>query len=338
MERTRPRTRTGCRDMRTKRQVLLAYGFNDKTFRGLITDGIVRVRVKPGKRPTVLVEEDSLAALTEGEHYVVCRECGARQFQMTSKHLRACSGTSLGEYRGRHEDAPIISAYCSRNKRKTAAQRRAQSERLRERFQTAEGDVTRRQISAASRRMQAGDYGEIAAEHLRTIATSQEGRERSRHLTRERWHSGDLRGVVEGWHRDNRGRSLASIAHARTHLRMTSTIHLRLKKALVVAGMGGFQTEYPVAWYHVDEADPSLKLALEVDGCYWHGCPDCGFEGTPRVRRIDRAKSTYLTRRGWRILRVREHAIRADLGSCVAMVRRWLDSASERGIPGHVSS
>lgn len=310
--------------MRSKRQILRTYGFNDKTFKRLIADGVVRVQVKPGKRPTVLVDEESLLRLVEGEHYIVCCGCGARQFQMTTKHLRACSSLTLGEYRNRHPDAQLVSAYSSRNKQKTLAQREAQSEKLRQRFQGPGGEATRQQISASSKRMQENGYREVATKHLRAYGKSEEGRQVRKKITRRRWENGELRKTVEGWHRDHREQSLASIAHARRHMKKTSSIHLRLKDALVEAGVEGLHTEYPVAWYSIDEANPELKFAIEVDGCYWHSCVKCGFEGTSRVRRIDKAKTTYLERRGWTLLRIPEHEIREDLAACVESVRTRL--------------
>jgi DNA mismatch endonuclease (patch repair protein) len=64
---------------------------------------------------------------------------------------------------------------------------------------------------------------------------------------------------------------------------------------------------------------PTAKLALFVDGCFWHGCPRC--YRSPKTRsRFWRAKvgrnqerdlfqTRALRRRGWRVLRVRECAL-----------------------------
>jgi DNA mismatch endonuclease, patch repair protein len=59
------------------------------------------------------------------------------------------------------------------------------------------------------------------------------------------------------------------------------------------------------------------RLAVFVDGCFWHGCPHHGTK--PRTnagywsskialnRERDRASDKLLTQRGWRVLRVWEH-------------------------------
>lgn len=65
---------------------------------------------------------------------------------------------------------------------------------------------------------------------------------------------------------------------------------------------------------------PKLKLAVFVDGCFWHGCPEHGT--TPvanrefwaakitRNRERDREVNRELKRRGWRVLRLWEHELR----------------------------
>jgi DNA mismatch endonuclease (patch repair protein) len=66
-----------------------------------------------------------------------------------------------------------------------------------------------------------------------------------------------------------------------------------------------------------DVVFPRLKIALFVDGCFWHGCPDHGCQ--PRTnasywsRKIslnknrDRIVDQNLTAIGWRPIRVWEH-------------------------------
>jgi DNA mismatch endonuclease, patch repair protein len=62
---------------------------------------------------------------------------------------------------------------------------------------------------------------------------------------------------------------------------------------------------------------PKLKLALFVDGCFWHGCPKHGTQ--PRGNRVfwknkfarnmarDVLVTRTLRRSGWRVLRIWEH-------------------------------
>ncbi|MGE7437540.1 hypothetical protein [Kitasatospora sp. NPDC001175] len=58
-----------------------------------------------------------------------------------------------------------------------------------------------------------------------------------------------------------------------------------------------------------DLESPYAKVAVFVDGCYWHGCPDHAKEGerSARVRRRDAEVNVGLEARGWLVLRVWEH-------------------------------
>ena len=62
-----------------------------------------------------------------------------------------------------------------------------------------------------------------------------------------------------------------------------------------------------------------VRLAVFVDGCFWHGCPKCGH--IPKTRRTywrrkllgnrsrDRAVNRTLHAQGWRVLRIWEHEL-----------------------------
>lgn len=52
----------------------------------------------------------------------------------------------------------------------------------------------------------------------------------------------------------------------------------------------------------IDEADVTRKIAIYVDGNYWHNYPD--------GRRWDRYCNVYLQNRGWKVLRIWEHEIK----------------------------
>jgi DNA mismatch endonuclease (patch repair protein) len=64
---------------------------------------------------------------------------------------------------------------------------------------------------------------------------------------------------------------------------------------------------------------PKLRLAIFVDGCFWHGCPKHATWPTNRAawwrRKIkgnqarDKVVNRTLRRAGWRVLRVWEHEL-----------------------------
>jgi DNA mismatch endonuclease (patch repair protein) len=82
------------------------------------------------------------------------------------------------------------------------------------------------------------------------------------------------------------------------------------------------------------------KVAVFVDGCFWHVCPEHGRQPTtnewywtPKLRRNverDRAANDALTAAGWRVVRLWEHE---GLEGAVAAVT----AALEEDRPEHVS-
>jgi DNA mismatch endonuclease (patch repair protein) len=82
---------------------------------------------------------------------------------------------------------------------------------------------------------------------------------------------------------------------------------------------------------------PKLKLAIFVDGCFWHGCPK--HETKPKNNRIfwknkfarNKARDLLVTRtlrsQGWRVLRIWEHELgRKNEASLLKRIQRVLCS------------
>ena len=84
-----------------------------------------------------------------------------------------------------------------------------------------------------------------------------------------------------------------------------------------------FRVDYPVPGsgprlVRPDIAFTRLKIAVFIDGCFWHGCPDHGRRDTGRNREYwspkiarnqqrDREQAERLERIGWTVLRFWEH-------------------------------
>lgn len=117
------------------------------------------------------------------------------------------------------------------------------------------------------------------------------------------------------------------------HRRDTSP-EIRLRSALHRAGLR-YKRDMPVSTpfgsVRPDIVFSRDRLAVFVDGCFWHRCPVHGTE--PRTnsdywtRKLDRnvardhTVDTWLDRSGWRVMRIWEHD---DLASCVASIHRAL--------------
>jgi DNA mismatch endonuclease, patch repair protein len=83
------------------------------------------------------------------------------------------------------------------------------------------------------------------------------------------------------------------------------------------------------------------RLVVFVDGCFWHGCPQCGRRTKShrafwrrkidRNRRRDRVVTRGLQRAGWQVVRIPEHSIKrpsARLEVANRLVRRILRTSS----------
>lgn len=305
----------------SKRQVLIQYGFNSRHLNQLIQEGFLLLDDKSTER-RVFILMDSVEGLLEDEHYIVCRECGAYQSQITTRHLKSCCGLDLAEYQDKYPNATLLSRYCSGNKAKTEAQKQAQSEKLKARFQTPEGAITREKISKASKALMRTSYRKKAAEHLRSLNQDPEQQELLRQITTERWEEGgDLREKVPQWHLDNKERSNYLAAKARSYIKKKSSkLHLTFKDLMISEGLTGFITEFRYGFYHIDEANPDLKLAIEIDGCYWHSCPECGYDGPQETLATDNRKESFLEKRGWTVLRFWGHDIKQNPHKCIEII------------------
>ena len=92
-----------------------------------------------------------------------------------------------------------------------------------------------------------------------------------------------------------------------------SRIHQKVEDLL--SGLKvSFQSEYPLGFYSIDIALPEEKIAIEIDGDYFHSNPQKYPDG-PQGRiqkknaRRDAAKNSYLKNNGWTIIRYWESEI-----------------------------
>ena len=87
---------------------------------------------------------------------------------------------------------------------------------------------------------------------------------------------------------------------------------------------------------------PRYRLAIFVDGCFWHGCPihatkpksnaDYWLPKLERNRARDLGVTAKLASEGWRVHRVWEHEIRQDLTAVVRTVLAIIDDVRHCGI------
>jgi len=118
----------------------------------------------------------------------------------------------------------------------------------------------------------------------------------------------------------------------------------RLRSRLHADGLR-FRKQYPIATtagvVRVDIAFPHLRLAVFVDGCFWHCCAIHGTQPTTnsgywqeKLRRNvlrDKRNRETLVATGWRVLRIWEHTDVASAADSVqAEVRRLRSSGGHK--------
>lgn len=106
---------------------------------------------------------------------------------------------------------------------------------------------------------------------------------------------------------------------------------IRLRAALRKAGLLGYRLHWKAVPGRPDIAYTRYKLAIFVNGCFWHRCPTCAllmpktnseFWNAKLKRNVerDKRKIAELEEAGWSVLICWEHEIRNDLDACVQKV------------------
>lgn len=85
---------------------------------------------------------------------------------------------------------------------------------------------------------------------------------------------------------------------------------------------------------------PGMKIAIFVDGCFWHKCPEhfqapaqnARFWADKIARNVERDQEAnlQLEAEGWRVIRLWEHEVRDSPGSCVSRIRKLIKKAADR--------
>ena len=108
----------------------------------------------------------------------------------------------------------------------------------------------------------------------------------------------------------------------------------RFRFALVRAGVNGWQLHPKLVAGRPDFYFESGRIAVFVDGCFWHGCSHCGHvphKNRPfwmakltRNRERDRAAERVLRAESVRVVRFWEHELAESLPGCVRRLQELL--------------
>lgn len=106
---------------------------------------------------------------------------------------------------------------------------------------------------------------------------------------------------------------------------------LRLRRMLWACGLRGYRLHKGLPG-KPDIVFSRVRLAIFVDGCFWHGCPECGDGRAPSSntgywtakRKANQERDVRRTRdleaMGWRVLRLWEHRVIKDVNGCVSVI------------------
>jgi len=98
----------------------------------------------------------------------------------------------------------------------------------------------------------------------------------------------------------------------------------RMRAQLIAYGIRNWRIHLRQLPGTPDFAFPYKKLAVFVDGCFWHGCPLCyrrpkssrSYWDSKVARNVARDKRDLVALRklGWRVVRIWEHELKANPG------------------------
>ena len=107
--------------------------------------------------------------------------------------------------------------------------------------------------------------------------------------------------------------------------RKNTSPEIRFRRFLSIRGVRGYRLDATILG-RPDLYFPRLKLAVFIDGCFWHRCPACFIRPktnrsfwTPKIRKNvarDRKVTRMLQKQGFVVLRFWEHETEADLDRC----------------------
>jgi DNA mismatch endonuclease (patch repair protein) len=121
---------------------------------------------------------------------------------------------------------------------------------------------------------------------------------------------------------------------------------LAVRRLLHAAGLR-YRVEYPVpgmARRRLDMAFTGVKVAVLIDGCFWHGCPEHATQPKANAewwrKKLDRnmardqETTEHLVAQGWTVLRFWEHEAPAAVAAQVAAAVEQRRREQTRGTKG----
>lgn len=119
-----------------------------------------------------------------------------------------------------------------------------------------------------------------------------------------------------------------------------TTPELVMRRLLLSEGIRGYRLNWKKAPGSPDIAFPNKKIAIFINGCFWHRCPHCN-PSFPKTNKAfwnqkftknilrDKEKISILRQNGWMVLTIWECQIKKHPTRCVARVSKLLLAKEE---------
>lgn len=92
-----------------------------------------------------------------------------------------------------------------------------------------------------------------------------------------------------------------------------SSLEVQVKTLLDALGVS-YEQQYRIGRYLVDFYIASENLVVEVNGCWWHSCPQCGYTYEPK-QQSDERRLASIRKKGYKVVVIWEHDMQSDLAS-----------------------
>lgn len=105
-----------------------------------------------------------------------------------------------------------------------------------------------------------------------------------------------------------------------SRVRATNTEpEVKLRRLLSDKGFKNYKINYSTLLGKPDIVFIKRRIAIFIDGCFWHKCPVCFVKPETRIKfwmekiqenlKRDRKVNAGLKKKGWSVIRIREHAV-----------------------------
>jgi DNA mismatch endonuclease (patch repair protein) len=143
---------------------------------------------------------------------------------------------------------------------------------------------------------------------------------------------------------DNLTNEQRSFAMSRIRSMGNRSTEIALIKAMRQAGISGWRRKSTLCG-KPDFVFHRFRVAVFVDGCYWHGCPKCRLSAKSNVRywsgkiernrKRDKANARLLRNQGWAVVRIWEHDLKERPSKCTNRISAAI--AQSKGPPEEAS-